>query len=130
MIVADASAVVEMLLNTDAGGDIADRLLDREQTIAAPHLLDLEVLQVLRRFALAGDLDAERAEQAVTDFSDLVILRYPHEPLIRRIWDLRSNLTAYDAAYVALAEALDVPLLTRDTGIARSPGHSARVELV
>lgn len=130
MIVADASAVVEVLLNTDAGGDIADRLLDREQTIAAPHLLDLEVLQVLRRFALAGDLDAERAEQAVTDFSDLVILRYPHEPLIRRIWDLRSNLTAYDAAYVALAEALDVPLLTRDAGIARSPGHSARVELV
>lgn len=78
MIVADASAVVEVLLNTDAGGDIADRLLDREQTIAAPHLLDLEVLQVLRRFALAGDLDAERAAQAVTDFSDLAILRYPH----------------------------------------------------
>ena len=130
MIVVDASAVVEVLLNTVVGGDIADRLLDRQETIAAPHLLDLEVLQVLRRFALAGDLDAERAEQAITDFSDLAILRYAHEPLNGRIWDLRSNLTAYDAAYVALAEALDVPLLTRDACIARSPGHGARVELV
>ena len=130
MIVADASAVVEVVLNTSAGGSIADRLLDPEETVAAPHLLDLEVLQVLRRYALAGDMDSKRAQEALQDYSDLPIRRYPHEPLMFRIWDLRHNITAYDAAYIALAEVLDALLLTRDASLVNSPGHGARIELV
>ena len=130
MIVADASAVVEVVLNTAAGGSIADRLLDPEETVAAPHLLDLEVLQVLRRYALAGDMDSKRAQEALQDYSDLPIRRYPHEPLMSRIWDLRHNVTAYDAAYIALAEVLDARLLTRDVSLVDSPGHGARIELV
>ena len=130
MIVADASAVVEVLLNSPAGEQIGDRLLDPKETIAAPHLLDLEVLQVLRCYNLGGELDSVRAEMAIEDFTDLPIARYPHEPLITRIWELRDNLTAYDAAYVALAEALDAPLLTRDIRLAESPTHTARIELI
>lgn len=130
MIVADASAVVEVVLNTSAGQEIAERLLGPAETVAAPHLLDLEVLQVLRRYALAGEMDSERARQAVEDFLDFPILRYPHQLLSSRIWDLRHNLTAYDAAYVALAEALDAPLLTRDARLSRAPDHEARIQLV
>ena len=130
MIVADASAVIEVVLNTPAGERIADRLLEPTQTIAAPQLLDLEVLQVLRRYRLAGDLEPERAAEAIEDFTDLPILRYPHEPLTARIWELRHDFTAYDAAYIALSEALDAPFLTRDTGLSESPTHRARVELI
>ncbi len=130
MIVADASAVVEVVLNTSAGEGIADRLLDPAETIAAPHLLDLEVLQVFRRYTLAGDLDSERGQQAIEDYADLSILRYPHEPLLPRVWELRHNLTAYDAAYVALAEILDAPLLTCDARLGGAPEHEARIELV
>ena len=86
--------------------------------------------QVLRRYASAGDLDPTRAEEALEDLSDLPIVRYPHQPFAERIWQLRENLTAYDAAYVALAEALDAPLLTRDSGIAGSPAHAARIDLI
>ena len=117
-------------LYSAVGEQIADRLLDSQETITAPHLLDLEVLQVLRRYHLGGELDSVRAEMAIEDFTDLLIVRYPHEPLIPRIWELRDNLTAYDAAYVALAEALDAPLLTRDTRLAESQTHTARVELI
>ena len=130
MIVADASAVVEVLLNSPVGAKIADRLLDPEETVAAPHLLDLEVLQVLRRYALGDELDSVRAQMAIEDYTGLPIVRYPHEPLVSRIWELRDNITAYDAAYIALAEALDAPLLTRDSRLAESPTHGARVELV
>lgn len=130
MIVADASAVIEVLLNTSVGQDIGDRLLDPAESVAAPHLLDLEVLQVLRRFSLTGDLDAERGAQAAADFADMPVTRYPHDPFIERIWELRANLTAYDAAYVALAEALNAPLVTRDARLAEAPGHGARIELV
>ena len=98
MIVADASAVVEVLLNTSAGERIADRLLDPGETVAAPHLVDLEVLQVLRRYTLAGDLDSERGQQAIEDYIDLPILRYPHEPLVPRIWDLRHAASRMRAA--------------------------------
>lgn len=129
MIVADASAVVEVVLNSPVGELIADRLLDPGETVAAPHLLDLEVVQVLRRYAHGGELDPVRAQMAIEDFTGLPIVRYPHEPLVSRIWELRDNLTAYDAAYIALAEGLDAPLLTRDSRLADSPTHRARVEL-
>ncbi len=130
MIVADASAVLEALLNTPAGDAIADILLDPAETVAAPHLLDLEVLQVLRRYTLTGSIDTERGQQAIEDYLAMPILRYPHEPLVSRVWDLRDNLTAYDATYIALAEALDAPLLTRDARLAAAPAHGARIELV
>jgi predicted nucleic acid-binding protein len=130
VIVADASAIIELLLNTPAGEEIADRLLDPSETVAAPHLLDVEVLQVLRRYALARDIDDERGGQAVEDLDDLPIVRYPHDSLLSRIWELRNNVTAYDAAYIALAEALDATLLTRDEKLAASPGHAASIELV
>jgi predicted nucleic acid-binding protein len=130
VIVADASAVLEALLNTPAGDAIADILLDPAETVAAPHLLDLEVLQVLRRYTLTGSIDTERGQQAIEDYLAMPILRYPHEPLVSRVWDLRDNLTAYDATYIALAEALDAPLLTRDARLAAAPAHGARIELV
>jgi len=130
MIVADASAVIEMLLNSPAGARAAERLLDPGETVAAPHLLDVEVMQVLRRYCLSGELDDERGQAAVSDFGDLPVVRYPHESLRHRIWELRHNVTAYDAVYIALAEALDAPLVTADTHLQQSPGHSASVQLV
>ncbi|MCZ6451792.1 MAG: type II toxin-antitoxin system VapC family toxin, partial [Deltaproteobacteria bacterium] len=82
-------------------------------------MLDLEIAQVLRRYTLSGEMDAERSEQALGDLVDLPLNRYPHDVFLLRIWTLRRNLTAYDAAYVALAEALDAPLITRDAALAR-----------
>lgn len=130
MIVVDASALLEVLLNTSASDGIADRLFGRGDTLHAPHVLDLEVAQVLRRYNLSGEIDAERSEEALQDLADLPLNRYPHDVFLFRIWALRQNLTAYDAAYIALAEALDAPLITRDAALARASGHRARVELI
>ena len=130
MIVIDASAVIELLLASESGIEIVHRIRDGEETLHAPHLLDLEVVQVLRRSERAGLVDASRALEALGDLGVLGIVRHDHEGLLDRVWELRENLTAYDAAYVALAEALDAPLLTRDAKIAAAPGHRARVELV
>lgn len=96
----------------------------------APHLLAVEVAQVVRRYASAGALSATRGAEALTDLADLDVVRHPHEPLLATMWRHRSNLTAYDAAYVALAETLDVPLVTLDGRITRAPGHRARVDLI
>lgn len=130
MIVVDASAVLELLLRTSAAERLAERLLQPEESLEAPQVLDLEVAQVIRRYWLAGSISAERAGEALADFRDLRIHRHPHQPLLSRVWELRHNLTAYDAAYVALAEALDAPLLTRDARLASAPGHLAVVEIV
>jgi predicted nucleic acid-binding protein len=130
VIVVDASAVLEVLLRTPAAAAVEERLFDRRQTLHAPHLLDLEVAQVLRRYAMTGLVDAERCRTALSDLADLPLNRYAHDFMLPRIWELRANLTAYDAAYVALAEALDAPLLTRDEHLAAAPGHRARIELV
>jgi predicted nucleic acid-binding protein len=130
VIVVDASAVLETLLRTPAAAAVEGRLFDSRQTLHAPHLIDVEVAQVVRRFAAAGDVDAERGREALADLADLPLLRYPHDLLLPRIWELRHNLTAYDAAYVALAEALGAPLLTRDRRLAAASGHDAQVELV
>ena len=96
----------------------------------APHLFDVEVAQVIRRYAANGEIDGARGRAALTDLADLPLRRYPHDFLLPRIWDLRNNLTAYDAAYVAFAEALDAPLLTRDRRLANAAGDHARVQLV
>jgi predicted nucleic acid-binding protein len=130
VIVVDASAMLEVLLNTAAGTRIADRLFARDETLHAPHLLDLEVAQVLRRYAASGELDAHRGAQTLEDLAAIGLVRYPHDLLLPRIWALRANLTAYDAAYVALAEALDAPLVTRDSALRSPRVHRAQVEVM
>lgn len=125
----DASAVLEVLLQTPAASRLSRRMFDSRETLHAPHLLDVEVAQVLRRYARAGAISPDRGAEALTDLADLPISRYPHFILLPRIWQLRHNLTAYDAAYLALAEALDAPLLTRDRALA-SVGARVRVEVV
>lgn len=129
MIVLDASVALEVLLRTAASSSLEQRLFGSEETLHAPHLIDVEVAQVLRRFAASGHVDAERCRQALADLADFPLTRYPHELLLPRVWELRRNMTAYDAVYVALAEALDATLLTRDRRLASAPGCRARVEL-
>ena len=128
MIVVDASAVIEVLLQTERGRSLEGRVFGGG-LLNAPHLLDLEVTQVLRRYTLRGAVSPARAEGALRDFSDLRIERYPHHLFLGRIWQLRENATAYDAAYLALAEALNAPLVTTDRKVAEVPGHGARVVL-
>jgi len=130
MIVVDASALLEVLLRTPAAEAVERRLFDSRQTLHVPHLLDVEVAQVVRRYAATGEVGEERGRAALADLADLPLHRYPHDFLLQRVWDLRHNLTAYDAVYVALAEVLDAPLLTRDQRLAGAAGHHARVELV
>jgi predicted nucleic acid-binding protein len=128
--VVDASAALELLLQTPAAPAVESRLLDSSDLLHAPHLLDLEVAQVLRRYERSGDLSGEAAEQRLGLFAAFPIRRHAHAPLLARIWALRAAITAYDAAYVALAEALDEPLITRDRRLASARGHRARIELV
>ena len=128
MIVVDASALLEVLLQTDASTAVEARLFGGA-TLHAPHLLDLEVAQVLRRYERAGVLTALRAREALDDLSAFRIERYPHHLFLSRVWALRANVTAYDACYLALAEALDAPLLTMDRRLAGIPGHAAEVEI-
>lgn len=130
MIVVDASAIVALLLSLEGSDEVTDRISGAGQSLHAPDLLGAEVAQVLRRYSLTGDLDDARGRDALVDFADLGIERYGHEPFLPRVWELRHNLTAYDALYVALAEALDVPVLTMDGRLATSPGHTARIDLV
>ncbi len=130
MIVLDASAVIEWLLQSPVGAQIERRIFSRSESLHAPHLVDVEVAQVLRRYVRDKSITAERGQEALEDLGDLALNRYPHDFLIPRIWELRATLTAYDAAYVALAELLDAPLLTCDGKIASAPGHHANVEVV
>ena len=129
MIVLDASAAVDWLLQTSAGQNIENRIYSRNETLHAPHLLDLEVTQVLRRLALQRVLSVHRANEAVRDLLDLRITRYPHLVLLPRIWQLRHNFSAYDAAYIVLAEKLGATVVTRDGRLASASGHAAAVEL-
>jgi len=129
VIVLDASAAIDWLLQTAAGQRIEQRIYSHQESLHAPHLLDLEVGQVLRRLVREDTVSAERAEQAIEDLLDLRITRYPHFVLLPRIWQLRHNLSAYDAAYVALAENLGARLLTRDARLASASGLTASIEL-
>ncbi len=130
MIVIDASALLEVLLRTEMASTVETWLFDSGHTLHAPHLLDVEVAQVIRRYAAAGEIGGERGRAALTDLTDLPLHRYEHDFLLPRVWALRHNLTAYDAVYVALAEALDAQLLTRDRRLAATAGHHAKVVLV
>lgn len=130
MIVLDASAALAWLLRSGpAAASISRRIEGPGESLHAPHLFDVEVLHAVRRHALHGILSRARSEEVLEDLSDINISLYPHAPLAGRIWELRENLTAYDAAYVALAEALNAPLITQDARLARASGHRATVEL-
>ncbi|SRR5579871_3785704 len=130
MMVPDASAVVYGLLRQPGSKSATDRMFAADAQLHAPHLLDLEVIQTLRKLERAGDLDRDRVAVLLDDYAHLPITRYSHVLFISRIWELRRNLTAYDSAYVALAESLGVPLVTRDKRLAAAPGHRARIELL
>ena len=106
------------------------RVFSHGEALHAPHLIDLEVAQVLRRYAASGEIDFLRGQQALQDLTDLALTRYPHRLFLSRVWALRDNVTAYDAAYIALAESLPAPLLTCDKRLANTPGHAAEVELI
>jgi predicted nucleic acid-binding protein len=130
VIVVDASAVLESLWRAPAAAAVDARLFEPGQTLHAPHLTDVEVAQIIRRYAASGDITAERGRAALEDLADLPVQRYPHGVLLPRAWALRKNLTAYDAVYVALAELLDAPLLSRDRRLATAASRHARIALV
>ncbi len=130
MIVVDASAVVEFLLGTPAGIPVRDRIADPAAGIAVPALLDVEVAQAIRRCCLAGVIDELRATKSIEHLADLNAARWPHQPLLPRIWQLSHNFTAYDATYIALAESLGATLLTCDQALADHDGIACVVELI
>jgi len=130
MTVVDASAVVELLLRTPVGETCRERLLGAGEDLCAPHLLDVEVTQVLRRYSLQGQITPERGSESLADLADLPLTRYPHGPLLERAWEMRESFSMYDAVYLVLAEALEAPLVTCDARIARAHGHRAQVQVL
>ena len=130
MIVIDASALLEFLLQTPLGARVEARLFRDRDEFHSPHLVDVEVTQGLRRLVRVREVSPDRAAEAIADLADLDLHRHPHLDLLSRAWKLRENITAYDAMYVALAEALDAPMVTCDTPLARAPGHRAHIEVI
>lgn len=130
MIVADASAITELLLQTELGTRVERRIYRDDDDLHAPHLLDVEILSALRRLVRAGEVVRERAEEAIEDLALLRIIRHGHLDLATRAWELRQNFTAYDAMYLALAESLDATVVTCDGPFGAAPGHSARIEVI
>jgi predicted nucleic acid-binding protein len=130
MIVVDASAVVSFLLRGRGWHEVAEVWGQPGEEAHAPHLLDVEVVHALRRLEREGTIGATRAEQALTAFLSLDVIRHPHPHLMSRAWRLSHNLTGYDAMYVSLAEGLEAPLLTCDRRLAAAPGHRAEIRVV
>jgi predicted nucleic acid-binding protein len=127
MIVLDASVVVELLTNGPLANSIRNELAARDDGFLVPHLIDVEVVSAFRRLAAGQRVDSHHSRQLLAGLSALPAERYSHTPLIGRIWELRSNFTAYDAAYIALAEATDSVLYTCDEKLRQ--GHRARVKV-
>ena len=128
MIVVDTSAVIGVLAGQPRVPGLVDRLIG-DGDLHAPHLIDVEFQHALRRLVVSGTISDDRAADARMDFVNLTIVRYPHVSLANRMWELRHNVTAYDAAFLALAEVLDASLVTCDARLARAPGHTASVEV-
>jgi predicted nucleic acid-binding protein len=129
VIVLHASAAIDWLLQTAVGKQIEERIYSRGESLHAPHLLDLEIAQVMRRFVREGAVSAPRADQAIQDLLDLRVTRYPHFVFLSHIWRLRDNFSVYDAAYVALTEKLGATLITRDARLASASARVASIEL-
>jgi len=129
VIVIDASAMVEWLFETQSGLKI-EKLAMSDADICAPHLMDLEVTQALRRLARAQKITVARGQQALEDLRGMDLTRYAHEGFLDRIWNLRDSCTAYDAMYIALAESLHAVVLTHDQKLAAAHGHKAKIELI
>ena len=130
MIVVDASALLELLLQTALGSRVEARLFRDGDEFHAPDLADVELTQGLRRLVRAGEVSPARAAEALADLADLDLHRHPHLDLLTRAWKLRENVTAYDAMYVALAEALEASLVTCDRALASTAGHRATIEAI
>lgn len=130
MIVVDASAMLEFLLQTPLGTRVEARLFRDREEFHSPHLVDVEVTQGLRRLVRSGEVTPARAAEAIADLMDLDLHRHAHLDVLTRAWQLRENITAYDAMYVALAEALDATVITCDAPLAKAPGHRAQIEAV
>ncbi|HME03795.1 MAG TPA: type II toxin-antitoxin system VapC family toxin [Solirubrobacteraceae bacterium] len=127
MLVVDTSAVLEALAALDPAPGLIERLAE-DGDLHGPHLIDTEVLHALRRMGIRGEISDERAADARSDFAEMALVRYPHKALSDRVWELRHNLTAYDATFVALAEVLAAPLITCDARLASTPNHGATIE--
>jgi predicted nucleic acid-binding protein len=130
VIVVDASALLEFLLQTPLGTRVEARLFRDEDEFHSPHLIDVEVTQGLRRLVRAGEVSADRAAEAIGDLIDLDIHRHAHLDLLLRAWKLRDNVTAYDAMYIALAEALDATVVTCDLPLGKAPGHRGHIDVI
>ena len=130
MIVVDASVVVAALLSAGGAGARARERLRLDPDVHVPHLLDVEVTSALRRRVRLGQTQPDVATAVLADLADLPALRWDHQPLLGRVWDLRDNVTTYDAVYVVLAEMLDATLVTSDERLARAPGLRCRVEVL
>jgi predicted nucleic acid-binding protein len=130
MVVIDASALLEFLLQTSLGTRVEARLFRNENEFHAPHLVDVEVVQGLRRLVRAREVSSGRAAAAIADLGELDLHRHAHLDLLTRAWRLRDNISAYDAMYVALAEALDAPIVTCDGPLANASGHRATIEVI
>ena len=130
MIVVDASALLEFLLQTPLGTRVEARLFRNHDEFHSPHLADVEVTQGLRRLVRTGEVSPDRAAEAIADLADFDLHRHSHVDLLTRAWKLRENVTAYDAMYLALGEALDAPVVTCDRPLAKAPGHRARVHVI
>ena len=130
MIVVDASALLEFLLRTPIGVRVEARLFRDEDEFHSPHLVDVEVAQALRRLVRAGEVSASRASEVIADLTDFDLHRHAHLDLLTRAWALRENVTAYDAMYIALAEALDAPIVTCDAPLGKAPGRRVHIEVI
>jgi predicted nucleic acid-binding protein len=130
VIVVDASALLQLLLQTSLGTRVEARLFRDGDGLHAPHLLDVEVVRGLRRLVRTGEVASGRAAEAIADLSDFDLHRHAHVDLLARAWKLRDNVSAYDAIYVALAEAIEATIVTCDGPLAKAPGHHARIEVI
>lgn len=130
MIVADASVIVEALLSTGGAGSLARERLRRDPDLHVPHLLDVEVTSALGRRVRLGQTDLGIADQVMADLCDLAALRWDHEPLLPRVWELRDNVSPYDAVYVVLAEILGAVLVTSDLRLSRAAGLRCPVDVL